>query len=335
MPKKLELTPEQEAVIKHVIKDAEKKAQKHAGELADRFQKRFHSISMIHSDCQKNRAEHPNLWPIMEMMGRAAMPKEALYKRCFTAMAKLRKDIRANKWKTLQKTIADAEKAINAYDIAVTRYVNSVVSGSNRSVSALKFTKTAGMVALGVLCVTFAAPYVTGALAEAGMITALTEGTLSTAAIHGSLGAFFAVNLKGFASAVGKTSVGDFKRIDVKGHLKDTAYSTGMGIFAGWAGGASNGRLAQLFGKNAAAVNTQMRTRVTVGTLKAALEDIYATLTKRAPAITKAAVKKMTGKETEAEFEALLFMEMLQDRVFVKALAEALEKQREMGPFPK
>ncbi len=335
MPQKVDLTPEQEAMVKDLLARAEKKTQKHMNELADRFHKRFRSITIIHSDCQKNRAEHPNLWPIMETMGGASMPKEALYTRSHKAMAKLRSEIRGRKWLTLQKTIFAAEKAINAYDVAVTDYVNRVVKGSNRSVSALKFTKTAGMVALGVLCVTFAAPAATGALAKAGLISELAQGAVSTAVIHGTLGAFLATQVKGLASATGKIAVGDAKKISPSKHLIDTAYQTVMGMVGGGSASKLNPKLASFFGKNPGALGTQVRTRLTFGTVKAALENIGGTITKRAPAVAKATAKNMTGRETPAEFEALLIMQLAQDPVVRKDLAEQLMKQREMGPFPK
>lgn len=340
MPKKIELGPKEKALLDKYLSKAEAQTTKHMKELASRFHKRFSSVTSIDTECRNNRANHPNLWPIMETLGGANLPPVALYTKGYKAMADLQAAIAGKKWTLLQKAIQKAEEAINKYDVAVTEYINKVVKGSNRSVSALSFSKTAGMVALGVLCVTFAAPFATTALAEAGVVGALAEGTVTTAMIHGSLGAFLATQVKGVASATGKIAFDSPKKIDCKAHLYDTAYQTVFGFFAGGGAKGLNPKLSKFFGKNPSLLSSQIKTRVSVGTMKAAVESIPNSVFKsRASAVAKVTAKNMTGKETQRELELLAIMNLAQDPVYRKALGEQLlrlhKKEREYGPFPK
>jgi len=340
MPKTLELGPKEKALVDKLISNAEKQTVKHMSELVSRFQKRFNSVTRTDTECRTNRANHPNLWPIMETFGGATLPPVALYNKSYKAMADLRAAIAGRKWTSLQAAIKMAEAAINKYDVAVTDYVNKVVTGSNRSVSALSFTKTAGMVALGVLCVTFAAPAATAALAEAGVVGAVAEGTYTAAMIHGSLGAFMATQIKGVASATGKIAVDEAKSINCKAHLYDTAYQTVFGLFAGAGAKGLNLKLSKFFSKNPKLASSLIKTRVSVGTMKSAVESIAGDVgKKRASAVAKKTAKNMTGRETQTELELLAFMNFVQDPVIKKALAAKLlelhKKEREYGPFPK
>lgn len=197
-----------------ILKNEEKRVMKQLNRAVKKYAGKFEVAKSFWSDLNSNIADD---WAfaMIDVLSGASLPKYAVVKKAQKSLNTLEAAVKSKQWKNMQQAFLNAERDINTLHNGVNKYYNDFISGANSTITTLKWTKTAGFVAIGVLATTFVGGPVA---ALAGL-----EG-IKGAATAAAVGGVVKVQVDTVATTVGRELAGedvDYGKVVLK-DIKDS-----------------------------------------------------------------------------------------------------------------
>lgn len=308
--------------IAKVLKEEKKRAMRALNSVLRGYTDKYDVAKKFYDDLSKQRAQF--LYCVLEVTSGAKFPAFSIVSRAAGSLSTLQSAIKGQKWAQMQKAIAAAEKDINRLDREIKGYFNAFKAGATATIEVVKFAKTQGFIAIGILATTFAGGPMAAYMGLKGLVAAGTGA---------AIGGFIKAQIDTVVTCVGRELDGqdvNYGKVLIK-HCEKTTKAVGIGLFIqGPCAKLINAKLVKsvFASKYMDKQNLEVLGRLTAAEARTLLIAFWNRDGKKvAKKNSKFIGKKLKGKETEAQVFERVLGDAVQSKEFKAFLKKEMSKR--------